>query len=433
MIKKLKNRFILITMSLLTCILVALLTSICLLMYNGGKEQSLRTLQDIAQRDGIPEKLKPPTMFPVKKPLSLATPPQFPMGNPNRHNSFSVKCDDSNQMISLQLNLWDAEEVDQQKLQLLVTKVHDSPKTTGIIQLEGLELRFLKQTKPYGSIIVFLDRSLEIATFNRLVLSCLIIGILTLGIFFIISYYLSLWAIRPMADAWEKQKQFVADASHELRTPLTIISANIDAVLNQPLDTVDRQSKWLKYIQFETRRMNKLVNNLLELAKLDSLDSKENATSFNLSDVMMNVCLPFESLIFEGGKTFNLSIEENIYCFANEDKLRQLAIILLDNAIKNAIVGGSIDVSLKKHKEKIYLTVTNTGPGIPPEHLPHIFERFYRADMSRVHESGGYGLGLSIAKAIVLQHGGTIEAKSSLEGPTSFEITLPTKLGRPPR
>ena len=430
MIKKLKRRFILITMTLLSCILVTLFASICIMMYNGGRMQSLLTLKDIAKRDGSPLKMPPPNLIKAKDP-KLPNIPNSPgdpsLVNSDRYHTFYIKCDSSHQIIETQFNLWDEEDVDKEQLQHLVSRVQSLARDNGILKLDNSELRFFKQAKPYGSIIVFLDRSLEIATFHRLVLSCLIIGFLSLGIFFVISYYLASWAIRPMAEAWEKQKQFVSDASHELRTPLTVISANVDAVLSRPDDLVRTQDKWLTYIQFETRRMSKLVNSLLELAKLDALDLKETAHSFNLSDVMMNVCLPFESLIFENGKTFNLIIEENIFCFADEDKLRQLAIILLDNAIKNTEANGSIDFCLEKHKEKIYLSVSNTGVGIPKEHLPYLFERFYRVDSSRSRESGGYGLGLSIAKAIVNQHNGTIHVKTSPEGPTTFEIILPEK------
>jgi signal transduction histidine kinase len=154
-------------------------------------------------------------------------------------------------------------------------------------------------------------------------------------------------------------------------------------------------------------------------------DVKMIYSNFNLSETVENVVLTMEAVIFENNASLNYDIEPNLIIQGNSEQLKQVVMILLDNALKYTDLPGTIDLILRKEHNSILLSVTNTGKGIPPELLDKVFDRFYRLDKSRSRNSGGHGLGLSIAKAIVSQHGGKIWANSILNKSTSFNIEFP--------
>lgn len=427
MLKRLKYRFVLVTMLLVFIILTTIFTSIYILMANFEKKQTLNFMETLAKLDGnIPA--MPPPMFNKDK------------GHPKNHDtissdsalffsSFIVSVDHEDHIVLKQLshNYDISTQTDQ--IREFIDLAYADGKESGIINVNHTQVRYLITDKPYGDLIVFTDCTTEVLYLRRLIIFFILIELLSLFGLFIAALYLSTWAINPIETAWEKQKQFVADASHELRTPLTVIAANTDVVLSNPLDYVTNQAKWLNYIKNETERMNKLVTDLLYLAKLDNEKELEPRSLFNLSDALVDICLPFESVIFESNKIFSMNIIPDVEYYGNEGRLKQLGVILLDNAIKNSNDGETIDFSLQidQTKNKLLLAVTNTGPGIPREHRDKIFERFYRVDPSRARDTGGYGLGLSIAKTIANQHDGTIEVISTESGPTTFLITLPYK------
>lgn len=424
MLTNLKKRFVLITMSIVTFILITIFSGVYLFTAQNEKNFTLNFMKKAVQSDHII--MPPPPMFGENQNMHNQT----PFNNSSLYaNSFLVTIDESNQIsvkaLSPYFNLED--QLDQ--ISIFLDLVAEKGTKNGIIKVNGTQVRYLIHDTPINRTIIFTDRTSEIDALNRLLLLCLLIGISIFVALFFVSLFLANWAIKPIAHAWEKQKQFVADASHELKTPLTVIATNTDVVLANPYDLVLDQSKWLNYIKQETDRMTKLVNDLLYLAKIDEDDNLLNKTNFNLSESIINVCLPFESVIFESNSIFDMTIEPNLYFYGDEGKIKQLAIILLDNAIKNTPTNGTIKLLLThdKVKNKILLSVTNTGPGISEEHQKHIFERFYRADESRVRKTGGYGLGLSIAQSIINQHHGHINVTSSLEGPTTFVASLPIR------
>ena len=282
----------------------------------------------------------------------------------------------------------------------------------GTMQIFNSEYRFMTSMGSGGSNLILLDRSPERATINKLVFIFLLIGIVGLLIMFCISWLLAKWTVTPIATAWEKQKQFVADASHELKTPLAVISANTEVIMSDPGASVSGQSKWLNYIQSETMRMSKLISNLLSIARMDhASNTKAQGTVMSLSDTVSNICLSFEPVIYEKGKTLNTVIQRKVMLRAEEDDVKQLLSILLDNAVVHSVPKALITVSLSKDAQgKIRLAVSNTAKDIPPEQLSHLFDRFYRVDTEG--SPNGSGLGLSIAKSIVNQMGGKISVSS---------------------
>lgn len=228
---------------------------------------------------------------------------------------------------------------------------------------------------------------------------------------------LTVWIAKPVAESFDKQKQFIADASHELKTPLAVIMASADALESNPTD-----KKWLENIRSESDRMNKLIADLLELAKSEEVNDQTEFAVGNLSKAVEMSVLTFEGIMFEKGVMLEDSIEDNISLNMNVYKIKQLMSILLDNAVKHSQSGGTITVNLKKEKD-IVLTVTNQGEGIPQGEEEKIFERFYRADESRNRNENRYGLGLAIAKNICLSHHADISAKSE-NGSTTFKVVF---------
>ena len=248
------------------------------------------------------------------------------------------------------------------------------------------------------------------------------VGMIGMCLLFAAVFFLSGWIVKPVEHAFEKQKNFIADASHELKTPLTIINANAEVLQNSL-----GENKWLQHILEQTNRMNLLIRDLLDLARLDSAPKAIAFSDFDFSRAVTASALSFESLAFETHKTYRMEIADGVHCTGNEGAIRQLVTILLDNAFKYSEAGAQITISLSRKGDKKILSVLNTGRGISKEDQKHIFERFYRSDNSRSRESGssgGYGLGLAIAASIVSSHSGQISVKSDEVSYTQITAVL---------
>lgn len=279
--------------------------------------------------------------------------------------------------------------------------------------------RYFRESRPYGSILVIADTQLEDSSSARLIRSSLTIGAIGLVLLFLVTIYLSRFVTKPAEETFERQRRFISDASHELKTPLSVISVNADV-----LDSEIGPNKWLGYIKSEAARMDRLIRQLLDLARLDDNTQPKPETLFNLSDALYEAVLPFESTAYERKIDFSLDIKEDCFINGNPDGIKQLAAILLDNAFKHTQEGGTVSVALSQQDNKMQLEVYNTGDGISPLDLPHVFERFYMGDKSRTG-GGSYGLGLAIAQSIAEAHGGKIKAESEYEKWARFTVILP--------
>lgn len=266
-----------------------------------------------------------------------------------------------------------------------------------------------------GSFLVLIDNSnVRSSLFRVLRISILIFVLLELVVF-IVSKLITKWIIVPVKESFERQKQFIADASHELKTPLSVIIASSEALEDNP-----KEKKWLKNIKNEADRMSYLVNNLLKLAASEEksiLKFKEK----DLSKIVELSTLTFEGRAFEKNVKIDYKIDENIKMKLDEDSIKQLVEILLDNAIEHSVRDEVINVSLKDENGNIELLVKNRGDEIPSGEEEKIFERFYRGDKSRNRNSNRYGLGLAISKNIVMNHNGKISAVSN-DGVTIFKV-----------
>lgn len=250
---------------------------------------------------------------------------------------------------------------------------------------------------------------------NVLKTSSIIFIISEIAILFI-SSKLTKWMIKPVIETFNKQKQFIADASHELKTPVAVIMANADALENEP-----NEKKWLENIKSESERMNYLISELLNLAKLENESEQENNKQENLSKIIERAALTFESVAYENNIKYEYNIKKDILFSCNDNQIKQLVAILVDNAIKHSDENGEVKVNLLKEKGEIILQVTNKGKEIPKELREKIFERFYRVDESRNRNENRYGLGLAIAKNIVQNYNGKIFV-SCENGYTTFTV-----------
>lgn len=256
---------------------------------------------------------------------------------------------------------------------------------------------------------------------QKLILS-LEVSILLFLFFEVIVLYLSKlitdYIIEPAYESYNRQKEFIEDASHELKTPLSVILASCEAY------ETFKDKKYLDTIKDETLKMNKLVCDLLDLSKLEDEDVKKTFTNVNLSKLVTKQILTFEPLAFEKNITFEDLVQDNINIYCNSEDIQSLIEIIIDNAISHSYKNNKITVSLNSSKDNVTLKITNAGEPIKKEEEDKIFERFYRSDKSRNRNESRYGLGLAIAKRIVLNHNGSIKA-SSKNCFTTFTIILP--------
>jgi two-component system, OmpR family, sensor histidine kinase CiaH len=272
--------------------------------------------------------------------------------------------------------------------------------------------------------IFFMDITQSQKTLSDLAGTFILAGLITIAMVFLISLISANRAVKPVAEAWEKQQRFIADASHELKTPLAIIQANTDALLLKKEETIENQQKWIGYIQDEIARMSKLTGSLLLLAKTEDTQIQNKHADFDYSKCVSKAVLSLEAIIYEKKIELPQAIESGIHIISDADQVRQIVTILLDNAVNYTNEGGTIEVTLKKGKRNVEFTVKNSGSGIPAKDIPRLFDRFYRVDASRDSETGGFGLGLSIAKAMADRLNGQLTVQSVENVSTTFTFTI---------
>ncbi len=293
---------------------------------------------------------------------------------------------------------------------------------TGQFVLDGNKWAYTIIPAGSESGIVCLDVTAQQKILTTLIYTFSAVAVGMLIVIFFTSRFFANRAIAPVREAFDKQKQFIADASHELKTPLAIINTNADVLLANGDESIDSQAKWLHRIKSETERMKTLTGDLLYLTEMDDARTSVMFAPFNASDSIESVILTMEASVYERNLSMDYDIEPDLMLHGNSEQIKQVVMILLDNAIKYSNSQGTITLSFKKRGHDLVLKVSNTGEGIAAEHLERIFDRFYRIDASRARKLGGYGLGLAIAKSIVEQHKGKISAKSDLGETTTFTI-----------
>lgn len=237
-------------------------------------------------------------------------------------------------------------------------------------------------------------------------------------------YFLARRALIPIQRSWEAQQQFVSDASHELRTPLAVIQSRADVLFQKPEATIQERALDISVISKETRRLSKLVTNLLTLARSDSNQVEISKTQFALEKVIHDVVNQYADIADFQGKKIYATVKNKISFIGDKERMHQLLVILVDNSMKFTLEGGEIQLHAMEKANTIIIQVKDTGIGIPKEELSKVFNRFYQVEQSRTNREGT-GLGLSIAKWIVEKHEGVIKVDSTLEKGTTFEMSFP--------
>ncbi|QMV41152.1 sensor histidine kinase [Cohnella cholangitidis] len=267
--------------------------------------------------------------------------------------------------------------------------------------------------------------SAEIGMLRRLQFILLLGGSVGLLVAIAAGFYLANRSLIPIRVSLEKQQQFVSDASHELRTPLSVIQAHAELLLRHPGHTIEQDSKHVSTVLQEARRMSKLVGGLLTLARSDSNRLELERKTVQFDRIVQESVNKMQLLAEVKDIILNAEIDSPIPMNADEERLHQLLVTVLDNAIQYTPEGGVVRVVCRKFAHSVQLEVEDTGIGISPDDLPHVFDRFYRGDKARTRREGGSGLGLAIAQWIVERHGGKIRLESKLSTGTRVTVTLP--------
>lgn len=417
MLKRLQYKFIAITMGILLLVFAVIIVSLNIFVQESNNRQTHSLLKRIAQQDG---RLQPKPARPGDEDDEQKLPRFNDKDDRTMHamRTFYAKLDHEGNI--LEINHRMMYEFSDETAIAYIEAVLVRPEASGRIE----QYQYLIESKDYGYFVVFAERVLENLLLERLVQISLLVVTASMTVLLLLVYFLSRWAVQPVKQTLESQRQFISDASHELRTPLTIISANLDVLDNE----IGPYNKNLNSIKGQTERMSALIHDLLTLAKADEGNAQLTLSDFDLSQLVLRTTLELESCIFEAEKKLACDIQDGIWMHGNEPQMHQLVAILIDNAIKHSDKNGTITVKLDTDGSKSRLCVANTGSSIPKEEREKIFQRFYRSDASRSRETGGYGLGLAIADSIIKAHKGKIIISDEQEKGVCFTVIFNTML-----
>ena len=412
MIYRLQRKFILIcTVSVLT--VIALVFGVILVLNISSINRNMDMLADRVSEGGgrfpgsMEEKPEPDKMPPPNAQDFAFITPETPFST--RH--FTVFFDKNDEVA--RTNTESIYSITEEVAVEYAESVLDDEDTRGWID----NYRYKVFSTEMGKGVVFVDGSMSRSSLMQ---SMTIAGLVLLGcaaLVLILIFLLSKKAVKPIAESYEKQKQFITDANHELKTPLTLILANLDIA-----EAELGKNEWLDDIRTEGHRMTELVNQLVALSRMDEEGQPLNMTDVALGELVADTVAEFEPLAKERGKAITSSIDKEISYLGDEALLHRLVDILMDNAIKYCDQDGEISVNLHKGR-KIVLVVENTYAAVDELELNRLFDRFYRADKARKF-TGGYGVGLSMANAIVENHKGEITAYKKDATHIGFKIVL---------
>lgn len=409
MIKQLKHKFIMITMSSLSLVLLLLVGTINIINYNQINQTAEETLRILSENQGRFPEFNRGVAPPKDKR------PGFEMNEETRFQTryFLVELDEEGT----------AKEIDTSHISAVTSK--DALEYADAMIASGraggytgyYKYRTFATTE--GSMLIFLDcrKELQMVFYFLLTSGAAAVGTLLL-VFFLVSVF-SKRAINPIIISMEKQRQFITDAGHEIKTPLAIISANADV-----LELTNGESEWICSIRNQTSRLDKLVKNLLTLSRMEEDNIEISYHEFDISQCVERIAHSFLAVAESQNKKLDIEVQANLTFHGDEGCIEQLVSTLLDNAMKYSNIKGFIKVSLSSYKKGMKLEVYNTVEQIDVKNLDRLFDRFYRTDESRSRETGGYGIGLSIAKSIVEAHHGRISVGSGDGSSVCFTVVL---------
>ena len=402
MIRRLQRKFIAAAMLALLIVLGLLIGLINVLNYRSLVAEADETLQAISELDGtFPMQLEPGDPASFEK-TGRTERRRFSGERMFQSRYFSVEIQNSGEIGAIDLkNVATVSEK-------TAVKMAESAQRRGRKSGFSDGYRYVGIEEESGTRWIFLNREPELETFRSFLWTSCGIALAGAAMVFLLLALFSSRIIRPIAQSYEKQKQFITDAGHELKTPITIIRADAD-VVSEDLP----ENEWLTDIRTQTDRLSALTNDLIYLSRMEEEGAKPQLMDFSLSDVVQDSAQPFSAIARTHDKTFTTDIQPMLTLHGDERSIRKLVSILLENAMKYSPEQGRIHLSLKKTGKQIRLTVFNTAENVEKGSADRLFDRFYRADASRNSETGGFGLGLAIAKAVVETNRGKIHAYSA--------------------
>lgn len=407
MIRDLRKKFILVAMLSTMLVLTAIMGVVNFSNYREMLDRADEMTALLEQNDGkFPEEPswheQDDTETPPAKPENdEKDKSRFSVETPFETRYFTVTVDENGEVTDCDLDRIAA--VDEETAEEYTQTAQQKNKTT---EFQGIYRYRVTETED-GAKYVFLDCRREISNFRTVLVTTISVSLLGLAAVFVLVVIFSRMVFRPVEESIQKQKRFITDASHELKTPLTIIDANTEV-----MEMESGESQWTKSTRKQIQRLSGLVQQLVTLSRLDEEKGLEEKCEFNLSEAVSECVQPYESLAQTREKNLTLNIEENLTYTGDERSIRQLAGILMDNAVKYSSENGNITLTLKRKGKKLFLEVYNDADDLPQGKLDVLFERFYRLDSSRNSGTGGSGIGLSVAKAIVQAHKGKITAEN---------------------
>lgn len=440
MIAKFRRRFILLAMATQLLLLAAILVAMNLLNYQAILSEADGLLTTLAQNQGTFPELTAPARGQGALPADKGPrQPPYSAELPYESRYFSVFYDETGQAVAADVS--HIASVDKSGAIALadavVAQAAEKPQLPEAGALEGAQsarglgiygfsgsYRYLFSADPKGERVTFLECRRQLDQFWKSVGTSVAMAAVGYGVVSLIIVVASKQLVRPLAEAQQKQRRFITDASHELRTPLSIILANADLLELEG----EGDAESIQDIKSQVRRLESLTDDLVALARLEEGRPQRSAVPVDLSAVVQEAVSPYEALAVQQSKALEVQVASGLWCAGDPQELGSLVGVLLDNAFKYSPEDTSVKVSLEAAKDGKYalLSVSNaTAEPVDSQQLPALFDRFYRTDESRASETGGYGIGLAMAQAIVEASGGTIRASAPTSSTFVIEASLP--------
>lgn len=389
--RQIRRRFILVAMSSTFIVLFAIMSVIFFVNYRNLEERADAAIDAIVNKDTKEEKGQEWSRPSFRKDMPFA--PRY----------FFIKIDKKGQADEFQRGEA-MSELTEKTAQKYAGAVRDKGKKAGFYH----SFRYRTEEEGETFSVWFVDCTRELDTMYHFFVSGISVSCLGLFLIFILVVFFSNLVFRPVWESYKKQRQFITDASHELKTPLTIIDANTEV-----LEMMQGENEWTESIRNQVKRLSSLTNQMTMLARMEEEQKKPEMEEMDFSLVLKETIQPFYTLAERNGKSFVFSADSGLILKGNRELLKQLVMILVDNSVKYSVNNGEIFISLARKGRKVVFKVSNESTMIQKGNMDILFERFYRTDASRSSETGGSGIGLSVAKAIVEVHNGKIHAESA--------------------
>lgn len=412
MIEKLRKKFMLVMMASVFLVMLLVLGTLNVTNILHTNERADDILSVLAENGGnFPQEAQPEgRLVPTNgKPSQAVT-----AETPYETRFFKVVADEQRQVI--QIDTTRIQSVDSEEGREYAESILSSDKTKGYV--DDFRYRVVEQDDD-SFLLLFMDSQRELQTVRTFLWNSFLIGSVSLILIFLLVFYFSKRIVRPAQESMDKQKQFITDAGHEIKTPLAIISAN-----NEVQEMLNGQSEWTESTGKQIQRLNGLMENMLQLAQMEEPSFQQNIETLNLSQILQEICEPYVSIGEQKNVAVVLDIQPDVFVQSDALSINKLCSILMDNANKYVQDLGSIHVQLSADKHKAKLKVANTTSKMPRD-FDRLFDRFYREDQSREQDTGGYGIGLSMAAVIVEKNNGQIKASQLDDHTIAFDVILP--------